>query len=141
MDDPATSRIPEPASSQLTESIPGDDFEDAWNALGDQSGARGWYAGSMDDLVRLLQGVQYARLNVTPVDRAPFEGMVVSISRFLARSKQPIGELKVRIVPLDTTPKSALLRIRESDEESCLWRMRCSDNGLRLTVKRLLAEE
>ena len=52
------------------------------------------------------------------------------------------GELK--IVAVETlqpgSSHPALLRIKESEEgdESCLWRMRCLDNSLRLQVKRLL---
>jgi hypothetical protein len=76
IDDPANIHPSIDASaSKLTESVPSDDFEDAWDNLDDQSGARGWYASSMDNIVRLLQGVQYARLTVTPTDRPPFEGL------------------------------------------------------------------
>ena len=53
-----------------------------------------------------------------------------------------IGELKIVAVKPSQSglPHPALLRIKESEDgdESCLWRMRCLDSGLRLEVKRLL---
>ncbi|KAH7926514.1 ARM repeat-containing protein [Leucogyrophana mollusca] len=92
-------------------------FEDAWDAM-ERSNLRGWCEASMDSIVRLLQGLQH-RLVVIAVDQPPFE-----------------GELKVLVQ--GDSDRSAALRLRESDEESCLWRLRCEDMELRTTIKRLL---
>jgi hypothetical protein len=50
-----------------------DEFELRWNEMDEASGARGWYAGSIESLVRLIQGLPYGRLKVIPSDQVPFE--------------------------------------------------------------------
>jgi len=96
------------------------DFEDIWNAL-EGFGARGWCEMSTDVVVRRLQGLRY-RLNVIAIDRPPFE-----------------GDLKL-LISLESGSASAAIRLRESEDESCLWRLRCEDAELRTTIKRLLTE-
>jgi AP-4 complex subunit epsilon-1 len=59
------------------------DFESIWNALDQSSGARGWCDGSIDGVVRRLQGLGH-RLKVIAVDRPPFEGMSFCIGLFTA---------------------------------------------------------
>lgn len=34
----------------------------------------------------------------------------------------------------------AALRLKESDDQSCLWHLRCVDEGLREAVKKLLTD-
>lgn len=34
----------------------------------------------------------------------------------------------------------AVLRLRESEEESCLWRLRCDNAQQRIRIKRLLTD-
>jgi hypothetical protein len=51
-----------------------DEFELHWNEMDEASGARGWYAGPTENLVRLIQGLPYGRLKVIPSDQVPFEG-------------------------------------------------------------------
>lgn len=74
--------ISEPAEEDVE--IPGmePDFESTWNALGDFSGARGWYDGSIDGVVRRLQSMEHVRLSVISVDRPPFQGKHVTPSCF-----------------------------------------------------------
>jgi AP-4 complex subunit epsilon-1 len=47
------------------------------------------------------------------------------------------GDLKIMI---SAESGSVAIRLRESEDESCLWRLRCGDAGLRTTIKRLLTE-
>ncbi|RDB25374.1 AP-4 complex subunit epsilon-1 [Hypsizygus marmoreus] len=51
-----------------------------------------------------------------------------------------IGDLKIIISRTDG-PTHAVLRLRESDEDSCLWRLRCGDARLRTEVKQMLTDE
>lgn len=54
------------------------------------------------------------------------------------------GELKMIVnqVGVDgDMAQSCVLRLRDADEESCLWRLRCEDAELRNRIKRLLIDE
>ncbi|OJA17845.1 hypothetical protein AZE42_03319 [Rhizopogon vesiculosus] len=99
-------------------------FEEVWDAM-ENSNSRGWCESSMDNIVRLLQSLQHS-MRVIAVDQPPFE-----------------GELKVLVIAssdlsLEESKQCAALRLRESEEESCLWRLRCDDVELRTIIKRLL---
>lgn len=49
------------------------------------------------------------------------------------------GEVKILLQgPSDSEP--AFLRVRDMDDDSVLWRLRSSNTGLRLQIKRLLSE-
>ncbi|THH15512.1 hypothetical protein EW146_g4974 [Bondarzewia mesenterica] len=104
---------------------PEHDFEGSWNALKKYE-ARGWCEVPTDSVIRRLQGLQY-RMVVLSADQPPFE-----------------GELKVLLsYPLEDTKfgrGSAALRLRESDEDGCLWRLRCDDEKLFTDVKRTLSD-
>ncbi|KAG2345684.1 ARM repeat-containing protein [Suillus weaverae] len=118
--DTAFSEVP------VTFPIPESDFEEVWDAM-ENSNLRGWCESSMDNVVRLLQSLQHS-MRVIAVDQPPFE-----------------GELKVLVAasphsPLVEPKQGAALRLRESEEESCLWRLRCDDLELRTTIKRLLKD-
>lgn len=57
-----------------------------------------------------------------------------------------LGDLKILIFPEVgvsgfKAPERAALTLRESEEESCLWRLRCDDPQLRSDIKRLLTDE
>lgn len=54
------------------------DFESTWNALGEANGARGWFDGAIDDVVRRLQNIEHVRLQVIRTDQPPFEGKHMS---------------------------------------------------------------
>jgi AP-4 complex subunit epsilon-1 len=114
--------ITDPPDPDTDSSSIGPDFEDTWNAL-EGSNARGWCEISTDVVVRRLQGLPY-RLTVIAIDRPPFE-----------------GDLKV-LIAQGSAPPSAALRLRESEDESCLWRLRCEETAseLRTKIKRLLTE-
>lgn len=113
--DTAFSEVP------VTFPTPEPDFEEVWDAM-ENSNFRGWCESSMDNVVRLLQSLQHS-MRVIAVDQPPFE-----------------GELKVLVAnsSLVGLKQGAALRLRESEEESCLWRLRCDDLELRTTIKRLL---
>ncbi|KAF9647646.1 ARM repeat-containing protein [Thelephora ganbajun] len=127
LDSPFIADLPDPIAREdpgtSSQSI---DFESIWNSSG-SSNSRGWCEQSSDDTVRLLQKLQL-RLRVISADQPPFK-----------------GELKIVAVklPQPGPPYPALLRIKESEDgdESCLWRMRCLDNSLRLQVKHLLESD
>ncbi|KAF8070331.1 armadillo-type protein [Lyophyllum atratum] len=82
------------------------DFGALWDSIEDGD-ARGWYNASIDDAVRRLQGLRHMRSQVISMDQPPF-----------------IGDLKVILCSRHV---QAVLRLRESDEDSCLWRLRCAD--------------
>ncbi|KAI0333484.1 ARM repeat-containing protein, partial [Cubamyces sp. BRFM 1775] len=114
----------EPAPSiASTLSIVEHDFEETWNAL-ESSTSRGWCESSIDAVLRRLQGLQ-RRLKVTERDRPPFE-----------------GDLKVVVCPDGnagpTKEGLAAIRLKESDDDSCLWWLRCEDEELRNIIKATL---
>ncbi|KIK97374.1 hypothetical protein PAXRUDRAFT_31834 [Paxillus rubicundulus Ve08.2h10] len=103
----------------IAEPTKGDpDFEAIWNSM-ENSNVRGWCESSLDVIVRLLQSLQYG-MRVIAIDQPPFE-----------------GELKV-LIQGSMGQKCAALRLREGDDESCLWRLRCDDLEMRIAIKRLL---
>ncbi|KAJ7124951.1 armadillo-type protein [Mycena epipterygia] len=97
------------------------DFESIWDALDESSGARGWCDVSLEDVTKRLESMQDT-LKVIPVEEVPF-----------------VGDLKILINGEDATRGIGVLRLRASEEGSCLWRMRSGDAQLRIRVKRLLA--
>lgn len=127
------------------------DFEEVWDAM-EHSNLRGWCESSMDNVVRLLQSLQHS-MRVIAVDQPPFEGMSFlktglqdrTMLRSIFVPARLTGELKVLVVaspnsPLVEPKQGAAIRLRESEEESCLWRLRCDDLELRTTIKRLLED-
>ncbi|KAI0372895.1 ARM repeat-containing protein [Pilatotrama ljubarskyi] len=115
--------LSEPAPSiASTLSIAEHDFETTWNSL-ESSTARGWCEASIDAILRRLQGLQ-RRLKVTERDRPPFE-----------------GDLKIVVCPESPTPLReglAAIRLKESDDDSCLWWLRCEDEQLSNIIKATL---
>ncbi|KAG2150452.1 armadillo-type protein [Suillus clintonianus] len=118
--DTAFSEVP------VTFLTPEPNFEEVWDAM-ENSNLRGWCESSMDNVVRLLQSLQHS-MRVIAVDQPPFEGELKVL--VVASSDSPLAEPK----------QGAALRLRESEEESCLWRLRCDDLELRTTIKRLLED-
>ncbi|TFK44520.1 armadillo-type protein [Crucibulum laeve] len=102
------------------------DFEKIWDSLADSSGARGWYSDSIDTMVRRLQGLDRHRLQVISAGDPPFMGEYHLFREGVDRQGEGEG---------------AVVRVRESEEEGCLWRLRCGDAPLRIRIKRLLTEE
>ncbi|KAF9227270.1 ARM repeat-containing protein [Gyrodon lividus] len=96
------------------------DFEAIWDCM-ETSNVRGWCEVSLDAIVRGLQSLQY-RMRVIAIDQPPFE-----------------GELKV-LIQGSTPQECAALRLREGDDESCLWRLRCIELEMRMAIKRLLED-
>ncbi|KAI0636737.1 ARM repeat-containing protein [Trametes polyzona] len=116
--------ISEPAPSiASTLSIAEHDFEPTWNAL-ESSTSRGWCESSIDAVLRKLQGL-HRRLKVSERDSPPFE-----------------GDLKIVICPDTAAGNSkeglAAIRLKESDDDSCLWWLRCEDEQLRNVIKATL---
>ncbi|KAF4621331.1 hypothetical protein D9613_000541 [Agrocybe pediades] len=101
-----------------------EDFEELWNLHQASCDLRGWCNTPIDDLTRRLQRVKGRHLRVISADLAPF-----------------IGELKVEMIVNGQKERSSaiLLRLRESEEESCLWRLRCSDVRAGEEIERVLS--
>lgn len=97
---------------------PEPNFEERWNSM-QNSNLRGWCEASTDTIVGVLQTLQLY-MRVIAADQPPFEGEV---------------KVLVRGTPAD---EYAALRLRDGNEEGCLWRLRCDDLALRMTIKRLL---
>ncbi|KAI6125691.1 armadillo-type protein [Pisolithus croceorrhizus] len=97
---------------------PEPDFEERWNSM-QNSNLRGWCEASTDTIVGVLQTLQ-VYMRIIPVDQPPFEGEV---------------KVLMRGTPAD---EYAAPRLRDGNEEGCLWRLRCDDLALRMTIKRLL---
>ncbi|KAG9316700.1 armadillo-type protein [Chiua virens] len=112
------------------------DFKVAWDAM-ENSNVRGWCEASLDMIVRLLQSLQY-RMKVIATDQPPFEGACISRGD-LSDSDCHVGELKI-FVQGPAPQQYATLRLREVDEESCLWRLRCKDVDLRTAIKRMMED-
>lgn len=120
LDSPFVSEPMQPISAVLEASEP--DFETVWNRLADHN-ARGWCEASIDAVVRRLQGVQ-RRLKVISEDQDPFK-----------------GELKILVLPsVAQDSRVAVLRLKASDDDSCLWRLRCQDDSLLKMIRGMLAE-
>ncbi|KAI0082819.1 ARM repeat-containing protein [Panus rudis PR-1116 ss-1] len=114
--------VSEPATSISSLNEP--DFEQLWNSLA-SGNARGWCEASIDSVVRKLQGLQRP-LKVTPADQGPF-----------------VGDLKIILAHSNYAEEQqgiAVLRLREGDEDSCLWHLRCTDETLREAIKSLLKD-
>ncbi|KAF7979870.1 hypothetical protein HWV62_40641 [Athelia sp. TMB] len=111
--DPPEAKIPEskPSAEEL-------DFESIWDTM-HNSNARGWCDVTIDVVVRKLQGLQH-RLTVIPTDLPPFE-----------------GDFKILVSSIST---NAAIRLRENDDEGCLWRLRCDDMVLMGSIKRIMGD-
>ncbi|KAF7977752.1 hypothetical protein HWV62_2842 [Athelia sp. TMB] len=111
--DPPEAKIPEskPSAEEL-------DFESIWDTM-HSSNARGWCEVTIDVVVRKLQGLQH-RLTVIPTDLPPFE-----------------GDFKILVSSIST---NAAIRLRENDDEGCLWRLRCDDMVLMGSIKRIMGD-
>lgn len=55
-----------------------------------------------------------------------------------------LGDLKILITSATFSAADskglALLRLREGEEESCLWHLRCEDGNLRASIRTLLTD-
>lgn len=128
----------QPISAVLEASEP--DFETVWNRLADHN-ARGWCEASIDAVVRRLQGVQ-RRLKVISEDQDPFKGgWPLSSRRRYWADQSHAGELKILVLPsVAQDSRVAVLRLKASDDDSCLWRLRCQDDSLLKMIRGMLAE-
>ncbi|KAF8134583.1 armadillo-type protein [Boletus edulis] len=108
-----------PFMTEPAKEVPIDaDFMAAWDSM-ENANVRGWCEASLDMIVRLLQSLQF-RMRVIATDQPPFEG------GFLVQGPE--------------SRQHATLRLREGEDESCLWRLRCDDPELRTSIKRLMED-
>ncbi|KAJ3749216.1 armadillo-type protein [Lentinula detonsa] len=100
-------------------------FDNIWESFSAE--ARGWYEKPIDQLVRRMQIMDPSNVDVSLIEAAlpPF-----------------LGELKVtlRFKPHTYMSSCAVLRLRESEENSSLWKLR-GDVPLYATVKNILTED
>jgi len=119
--------LTEPPTATLASSISSlnnePDFEQMWTTLA-HANYRGWCEFTIDVVVRKLQGLHHA-MRVIASDQPPFR-----------------GELKIILTPsLGSENRGiAILRLKESEDDSCLWQMRCADDGLRTNIRELLTD-
>ncbi|KAF7789524.1 hypothetical protein EIP86_000470 [Pleurotus ostreatoroseus] len=93
------------------------DFKETWNKLA-KANMRGWCEAPVEAVVRKLQDTD-KKIRLLPADQGPFT-----------------GDLKVVIhgnheSNLDAI---ALLRLKEGEDDSCMWHMRCEDSLLKDAV-------
>ncbi|KAK7472924.1 hypothetical protein VKT23_001029 [Stygiomarasmius scandens] len=105
---------------------PGDEeisFEKTWQDLSEADNARGWYNDTMDKAVRRLQMLSDVKVQVIESSLPPF-----------------VGELKVLVVPRGGTREGyAVLRLREEEDSSCIWRLR-GTSSMYEAVKNVLSQ-
>ena len=140
--------IAEPKAGEVTVPEASDenqDFASVWDAARAFS-ARGWCDGTLDAVVRRLQGLGFPRgLSVLPADQPPFEGGLRRHIRSLwlgSNGSVIVGDLKVLVLGDLNGRGRAALRLHESpdnDEDGCLWRMRSEDEAVLRAVKQVLA--
>jgi len=99
----------------------GSEFERLWHAFEDTD-TRGWCGESTDVVVRRLQGLALD-MRVIAADRPPFD-----------------GDLKLLMTEGATASRRTALRLKDSEKDGCLWRLRSSDDGLRTRIKHVLAD-
>ncbi|PPQ89520.1 hypothetical protein CVT25_012192 [Psilocybe cyanescens] len=101
-------------------------FESVWNLYSTSCDLRGWCNIPIDDLIRRLQRVEGHHLRVISADLSPF-----------------MGELKILMISNkkeepSTSAAAVALRLRESEEDSCLWRLRCAETAAGERIQTIL---
>ncbi|KAF9268806.1 ARM repeat-containing protein [Marasmius fiardii PR-910] len=99
-------------------------IENAWNSLDQSSNSRGWYDGTIDSVVKQIAALSTVGMRVVETMVPPYEGEL----KVLVFSTGQTGELQ---------SLGAILRLRASEEETCLWRLR-GKQPVYETVKDLL---
>ncbi|KAJ4493938.1 armadillo-type protein [Lentinula edodes] len=119
--------VPDPSeSSQMSGSLASQmRFGDVWEDSNAE--AHGWYGKSIDQVLRRIQIMDPSNVDLCVID--------TSLPPFL-------GELKVmvRFKAHTSMTSCAVLRLKESEEESCLWKLR-GDLPLYAMVKNILTED
>ncbi|PFH52039.1 hypothetical protein AMATHDRAFT_57749 [Amanita thiersii Skay4041] len=109
------------------EGITRTNFHTRWSSLeGAACDMRGWGNATIEDMVRKLH---------------EWEGMDVEV--FFASEGEYKGEVQVTITTSAEGggARRALVKLRESDEDGTLWRLRSEDGGFGGRLKRLLPED
>ncbi|ESK91045.1 ap-4 complex subunit epsilon-1 [Moniliophthora roreri MCA 2997] len=97
------------------------DIEDYWNKF-QSNNTRGWYEGTMQSLIERLQGAEDMRIDIVEAATQPFE-----------------GDVKLIVYPSNVLSPCAILRLRESEDDGCLWRLR-GESSYCKKMKGLMAE-
>ncbi|KAH8814730.1 armadillo-type protein [Flagelloscypha sp. PMI_526] len=119
-DSPFFTEPPDNAQDSTKPVTASPDFAATWNAMEDaNSGARGWCQGTSEGVLKIVQDLRLEVITVS-ADEEPFT-----------------GELKILVDGSTAAP--ALLRVRDTDD-GCLWRLRSTNDELRLQIKRALSE-
>lgn len=120
------------ASSKIGEGEHPFDFKRTWDALGSFT-TRGWCDAPIDAAVRRIQSLRL-KMIVVPADGEPFEG---SLKVLVTQSSAGGDDSSVDSVRGVGT---AALRLREGEDDSCLWQMRCDDETLGVQIKSRLSD-
>jgi hypothetical protein len=113
------------------------DFERVWDALVNKD-SRGWCELSATLVYQRLRASDLG-IKAIPADESPFQSrLVVDLVDGLILKFWGLGDLKIVLV--SPTKAQAVLRLRTSDDESCLWWLRCGDDELQTLMKQFFAE-
>ncbi|PCH37830.1 ARM repeat-containing protein [Wolfiporia cocos MD-104 SS10] len=115
--------VSEPVVS-ASQALRSPEVESIWNRL-ERYNSRGWCELSVDAALERLQD-NFGQIRTLRADEDPFKGELKIVITSNAVSGSAI--------------KLAVLRLKASDEDSCLWRMRCEDTESQDAIKRLLSD-
>ena len=101
------------------------DIEELWNGLGQSNNSRGWYEGPIREVVARVKNVSEMGAKVIDASIPPFEGIVSIPPQFYfnAHFWGTPGEVKIILTAKEQEP-CGILRLKVSEEDSCLWRLR-----------------
>ncbi|KAG6821044.1 hypothetical protein H0H93_007934 [Arthromyces matolae] len=87
------------------------EFEGLW-VLMEGGDTRGWFSGTVSAAVERIESMKQVRLKIIHADLPPYEG-------------------DMKMIVFDQGDRAqAVLRMKESEEDSCLWRLRCMEKVL-----------
>lgn len=96
----------------------------------------------MDVVTSRLERMERHHLQVVPEDISPFAGASDLTMRLAIRmlTSDFAGEAIILVIPNEKTllEKIIAVRLRPSDDESCLWRLRCGDASLGADVQAII---
>ncbi|TDL21032.1 ARM repeat-containing protein [Rickenella mellea] len=122
-------------------------FEEAWNALDKTTGgvnSRGWCEAPMEEVVLRLQGLGF-HMDVIPTDMAPFIGelkVLVGATTLESERRMDGGHGGAIMESVSASDLGyAAIRLKESEDEGCLWRMRCVNAELQILVSHALSDD
>ncbi|KAL0581811.1 hypothetical protein V5O48_000179 [Marasmius crinis-equi] len=100
------------------------DIEQIWSSFDQSNNSRGWYEGPIAQVMEGIQGLSELKPKVVDASVPPFEGIIAIPRRSTKADLRAIsGEVKIILCSGNQEP-CAILRLKSSEEDSCLWRLR-----------------